>query len=342
MDTKAALVAVTGGETLSREDARAVMSSVMSGEASPAQLGALLGVLHLRGETVEEIAGFATALREASVKVHAPPDAIDTCGTGGDSSGSFNISTVAAIVAAAAGARVAKHGNRAASSACGSADVLEELGVAIDLGPAEVTTCLDEVGFAFMYAPRYHPAMRHAAPVRRELGFRTVFNVLGPLANPAGVRRQLLGAPTSALGETLARVLLELGAEVALVVHGGGSIDEISPAAPTMTWEVRGGRIREGTISPEAAGLRPGLLDEIRGGDRALNAEMARRVLSGNPGGTRTAVLLNAGAALSVAGLAPDVKEGVALAARAIDSGAAHERLERLVTVTRRLAGSPA
>ncbi|HEX4745066.1 MAG TPA: anthranilate phosphoribosyltransferase, partial [Candidatus Limnocylindria bacterium] len=213
MDLKEALIAVSGAETLSREDARSAMTFVMSGEATPAQLGALLAVMHLRGETVEEIAGFASALRDAAVKVHAPPDAIDTCGTGGDRSNSFNVSTVSAFVAVAAGARVAKHGNRAASSACGSADVLEELGVAIDLAPAGVQTCLDEVGLGFMFAPRYHPAMRHAAPVRRELGFRTIFNILGPLANPAGVRRQLLGVPSSALGETIARVLLELGTE---------------------------------------------------------------------------------------------------------------------------------
>lgn len=340
MDLKEALVAVSSGETLSREDARTTMAHVMSGEALPSQLGALLAVMHLRGETVEEIAGFASALREAAVKVHAPPDAIDTCGTGGDRSNSFNISTVSAIVACAAGARIAKHGNRAASSACGSADVLEELGVAIDLDPAGVAASLDEAGFGFMFAPRFHPAMRHAAPVRRELGIRTIFNILGPLANPAGVRRQLLGVPSSALGETIARVLLELGTELALVVHGGGVLDEVSPSAPTMTWEVRGGRIREGTVAPEEVGLQPAVLDEIRGGDRALNAQMARSVLGGARGGTRTAVLLNAGAALYVAGVAVSVKEGAALAAKAIDDGAARQRLDTIVATTQRLAAA--
>lgn len=340
MDLKEALIAVSGAETLSRKDARAAMTYVMTGEATPAQLGALLAVMHLRGETVEEIAGFASALRDAAIKVHAPPDAIDTCGTGGDRSNSFNISTVAAIVAVAAGARVAKHGNRAASSACGSADVLEELGAAIDLGPTGVATCLDEVGLGFMFAPRYHPAMRHAAPVRRELGIRTIFNILGPLANPAGVRRQLLGVPSSALGETIARVLLELGTEFSLVVHGGGVLDEVSPSAPTMTWEVRNGKIRESTIAPEEVGLQPAVLDEIRGGDRKLNAEMARKVLGGVRGGTRTAVLLNAGAALYVAGVAAHVKEGVGLATKAIDDGSAKQRLEKFVATTQRLAGA--
>ena len=191
-----------------------------------------------------------------------------------------------------------------------------------------------------MFAPRYHPAMRHAAPVRRELGIRTIFNILGPLANPAGVRRQLLGVPSSALGETIARVLLELGTEFSLVVHGGGVLDEVSPSAPTMTWEVRNGKIREGTIAPEDVGLQAAVLDEIRGGDRTLNAEMARKVLGGVRGGTRTAVLLNAGAALYVAGVAAHVKEGVTLAAKAIDDGSATQRLERFVVTTQRLAGA--
>ena len=338
MDARTALIAIAGGDTLSRADARSAMASVMSGEATPAQVGALLAAMHVRGETVDEIVGFATALRDASVHVDAPAGAIDTCGTGGDRSNTFNISTVAAIVATAAGASVAKHGNRAASSACGSADVLEALGVAIDLGPAEVTACLGEVGLGFMFAPRFHPAMRHAAPVRRELGIRTVFNILGPLANPAGVRRQLLGVPTPALGGTMAQVLRDLGADVALVVHGGGGLDEISPAGPTRTWEVRGGVVREGSLSPEEVGLEPVPLSEIRGGDPATNAGIARSVLGGAPGGARSALLLNAGAALYVAGLADSVKAGVASAADALDSGAAAQRLERFVSTTARLA----
>lgn len=337
LDAKAALITIAGGGRLSRPEARTAMASVISGEATPAQLGALLAAMHMRGETVDEIAGFASALRDAAVPVAAPDDAIDTCGTGGDRSNSFNISTVAAIVAASAGARVAKHGNRAASSACGSADVLEALGVTIDLGPTEVAACLSEVGLGFMFAPRFHPAMRHAAPVRRELGIRTVFNILGPLANPAAVRRQLLGVPTPALGGTMARVLVALGADVALVVHGGG-LDEISPGGPTMTWEVRDGIVREGTISPQEVGLAPSPIDEIRGGDPTLNADIARRVLGGAAGGPRTAVLLNAGAALYVAGLASSLKEGVATAAQTLDSGAGAERLERFAATTGRLA----
>ena len=325
-------------ESLTRQQAESAMATIMAGEATPAQIGALLAAIGVRGETVEEIAGFAAALRAAAVPVSAPDDAIDTCGTGGDRSNSFNISTVAAIVAAAAGARIAKHGNRAASSACGSADVLEALGVKIDLGPQAATECLREVGMAFLFAPKYHPAMRHAAPVRREIGIRTVFNLLGPLANPAGVRRQLLGVPASALGYTMSEVLRELGTERALIVHGSGGLDELSPSGPTMLWELQGGTIRESTIDPPAVGLPLGVLDEIRGGDVALNADMARRVLGGQRGGARTAVLLNAGAALYVAGLATMIRDGVALATKALDSGDAARTLERLVATSQRLA----
>ena len=232
MDAREAIAVVAGGRTLTRAEAESAMGSVMAGEATAAQLGALLAALAVRGETVDEIAGFAAGLRAAAVPVTIPDGAIDTCGTGGDRSGSFNISTVAAIVAAAAGARVAKHGNRAASSACGSADVLEALGVKIDLGPESVAACICDVGVGFMFAPRFHPAMRHAGPVRREIGIRTIFNVLGPLANPAGVKRQLLGVPSAALGGRMVTVLRELGAERALVVHSVDGLDEISPSGP--------------------------------------------------------------------------------------------------------------
>src|SRR5213594_771292 len=292
LDAREALGIVSAGRTLTRDEARAAMASVMAGEATAAQLGALLAALHIRGETVDEIAGFAAALRDVAVKV-AADGAMDIVGTGGDRSNSFNISTVSSLVTAAAGGRVAKHGNRAASSACGSADVLEALGVRIDLGPDGVARCVDEARIGFMFAPRFHPAMRHAAPVRREIGIRTVFNVLGPLANPAGVRRILLGVPSPTLGEKIARVLGELGTDHALVVHGEDGLDEISPSGSTRTWEVRGGSVREGRIEPEDLGVTPVGRAEITGGDPAKNAEMARRVLEGARDGTRAAILMN-------------------------------------------------
>jgi anthranilate phosphoribosyltransferase len=339
MDAKEALAAVAAGRTLTRAEAESTMGTVMAGEATTAQLAALLAALAVRGETVDEIAGFAAGLRAAAVAVTVPDGAIDTCGTGGDRSGSFDISTVAAIVAAAAGARVAKHGNRAASSACGSADVLEALGVKIDLGPESVAACVGDVGVGFMFAPRFHPAMRHAGPVRREIGIRTIFNVLGPLANPAGVKRQLLGVPSAALGERMIEVLRDLGAERALVVHSADGLDEISPSGPTRTWELREGSIRDGELTPEGAGLARAPRDAVRGGDTATNAGIARAVLSGTArDGARTAVLLNAGAACYVAGLASDVRAGVALAAKAIESGAAMGTLERWAARSRTLA----
>jgi len=333
MDAKEALGVVAAGRTLTRAEAESAMTSVMQGEATPAQLGALLAALAVRGETVEEIAGFAAAMRAAAVPVTIAGGAIDTCGTGGDRSGTFNISTVAAIVAAAAGARVAKHGNRAASSACGSADVLEALGVKIDLGPESVASCVAEVGVGFMFAPRFHPAMRHAGPVRREIGIRTIFNVLGPLANPAGVKRQLLGVPSAALGERMVAVLRDLGAERALVVHSAEGLDEISPSGPTRTWELRDGAIREGALAPEDVGLERAPRESVRGGDSAANATIARSILAGEArDGARTAVLLNAGAACYVAGLAKDVRAGVVVAGDAIASGAARRTLEHWIS----------
>ena len=333
---------IAGGRTLTRNEARSAMASVMAGEATPAQLGALLAALHIRGETVDEIAGCASALRDVAVRVTVPADAIDIVGTGGDRSNSFNISTVSSLVVAAAGGRVAKHGNRAASSACGSADVLEALGVRIDLGPDGVACCVEETRIGFMFAPRFHPAMRHAGPVRREIGIRTVFNVLGPLANPAGVRRILLGVPSPALGEKIASVLAELGTDHALVVHGEDGLDEISPSLPTRTWEVRGGSISEGRIEPEDLGVTPVGRGEIIGGDPAKNAAMARGVLDGVKGGTRAAVLLNAGAACYVAGLAPDLRGGARLAAEAIDSGDGNDVLVRFVATSQRIGAAEA
>src|SRR5256712_10450262 len=275
VDARGAWGVVAAGRMLAREEARSAMASVMAGDATPAQLGALLAALHVRGETVDEIAGFATALRAVAVRVTVSGDPMDIVGTGGDRSNSFNISTVSSLVVAASGGKVAKHGNRAASSPCGSADVLEALGVRIDLGPDGVARCVEETCVGFMFAPRYHPAMRHAAPVRREIGIRTVFNVLGPLANPAGVRRMLLGVPSPALGDQIAHGLCELGTDHALVVHGQDGLDEISPSGPTRTWEVRGGEVRAGRLDPTEPGLAPAPRAATTGGAPPRNAPEA-------------------------------------------------------------------
>ena len=342
MDAREALAVVAAGRTLTRAEAEATMGSVMSGEATPSQLGALLAALHMRGETSDEIAGFASALRANALRVVVDDGAIDVVGTGGDRSNSINISTISAIVVAGAGGHVAKHGNRAASSRCGSADVLEALGVKIELGPAGVAACVREAGIGFMFAPRYHPAMRHAGPVRREIGIRTVFNILGPLANPAGVRRYLLGVPIAALGDTVARALLELGVERALVVHGTDGLDEISPSATTRVWEVSASGVRESTLEPETLGLKSSPRSDIVGGDAAMNADAARTVLDGTAGGARTAVLMNAAAACWVAGLAGSVREGVDVASRAIDSGAARRALVRFAAKSQLIGAAEA
>jgi anthranilate phosphoribosyltransferase len=342
LDAREALGIVVAGRSLTRDEAEATMTSVMAGEATSAQLGALLAALHVRGETPAEIAGFASAMRAQAVRVSVADGAIDVVGTGGDRSNSINISTLSSLVAAGAGGRVAKHGNRAASSACGSADVLEALGVKIDLDAAGVAACVAEVGVGFMFAPRYHPAMRHAGPVRREIGIRTVFNLLGPLANPAGVRRYVLGVPTAAIGETMALALCDLGVEHALVVFGTDGLDEISPSAETRTWEIRGGAVRRGSLVPDDLGLARAARSEIVGGDAVTNARIARDVLGGAKGGARTAVLLTAGAACYVAGLAASIRDGVGTAVNSIDSGAARDRLERLAATSQRLGAEVA
>ncbi|MBI2982712.1 MAG: anthranilate phosphoribosyltransferase [Chloroflexi bacterium] len=342
MDAIAALGAIVGGRTLTREEARATMASVMAGEATAAQLGALLATLHLRGETVDEIVGFAEAMRSAAVPVRLAGEAVDIVGTGGSRIDPFNISTVSSIVTAAAGGKVAKHGNRAATGKCGSADVLEALGVKIDLGPEEAARCVDEVGVAFLFAPRYHPAMRHASPVRREIRIRTVFNILGPISNPAGVRRMVLGVATPQVGESIARALGELGADHVIVVHGEDGLDDISPTGPTRTWELRDGSLTIGTIEPAALGLPVGTVLDIQSGDAAANAATARSVLGGETGARRTAVLLNAGAGLFIGGIAESLREGVLLAAAAIDSGAATATLDRFVETSQRLGAAAA
>jgi anthranilate phosphoribosyltransferase len=328
----AAVATVADGRHLSRDEARAVMGVVMSGEATAAQIGGLLIGLRAKGETVDEITGFAEAMAEHVVRVTASrAPLVDIVGTGGDGAGTFNISTTAALVAAAAGAAVAKHGNRGASSPCGSADVLEQLGIAIEQPPERIAASIDEHGFGFMFARAHHPAMRHAAPVRQELGTRTVFNVLGPLANPAGARDGVFGVYSTTLARTYAETLAGLGARRAFVVHGDGGLDELSPSGPNLVVEVRDGDIREWELDPRSLGIYPSASEELRGGSAAENADAVRRVLAGEPGGRRDAVLLNAGGALVAAGLAEDVGEGVELAASAVDSGAAVETLDRLV-----------
>jgi anthranilate phosphoribosyltransferase len=331
-----AIQAVIEGRSLTREEAGAAIDAMLEGGAPASHMAALLVALRMKGETPDEIAGAALALRKRAVKVEVSLDRlIDTCGTGGDGSCTFNISTAAAFVAAAAGARVAKHGNRAASSKCGSADVLAALGVEVELPPADVAACIDEVGIGFLFAPAHHAAMRHVAPIRKELGVRTLFNLLGPLANPAGVRRQVLGVPAPHFVPILARTLVELGAERAFVVHGHGGLDEISPAGPTMVAEARRGEVRQMQITPEELGVPRAPIEELRGGDAARNAEMLLAVLRGEKSGRRSAVLLNSAAAIAASEVCETLRDGVRLAEQAIDSGAALARVERLVQATR-------
>ncbi|MDI6871475.1 MAG: anthranilate phosphoribosyltransferase [Bacillota bacterium] len=328
---KEAIAMVVQGHDLSADDMARVMDEVMSGEATPAQIGGLLTALHMKGESPAEIAGAARTMRAKATKVPVNGDGlVDTCGTGGDGKRTFNISTTVAFVVAGAGVRVAKHGNRAVSSGCGSADVLEAVGVRIDLAPERVAACIDEAGIGFLFAPLFHTAMRHAVGPRRELGFRTIFNVLGPLANPAGASRQVLGVYAPELTRTIGRVLLDLGTEHSLVVHGAGGADELTLAGPNLVCECRGGELREYTLRPSDVGLREAPLSALAGGDARENGEIMLRVLRGEEGPRREAVLLNAAAALVAAGRARDLAEGVSLAAESIDRGAALAALERL------------
>jgi anthranilate phosphoribosyltransferase len=316
---------------LGRERAREVMGEIMSGEATPAQMGAFLVALRMKGETADEIAGCAEAMREHVLPVHPQrDDLVDTAGTGGDGASTINISTAAAIVAAAAGAGVAKHGNRAVSSASGSADVLEALGFELELPPERIAQSIDELGFGFMFAPSHHPAMRHAAPVRRELAARTVFNVLGPLTNPAGARAQVIGVYAQPLVRTIAEVLAQLGARRAFVVHGAFGIDELSPAGPNDVCEVVDGSVRQRTIDPQELGIERCEPDALRGGSPAENARAILDVFAGADGGRRDAILLNAAGAIAAAGHADDLREGLELAREAVDSGAATARLDEL------------
>ena len=328
----AAIAAIADGRDLSRDEAREVMGAVMRGEATPAQIGGLLVGLRTKGETVEEITGFAEAMREHVLPVTPiRTPIVDVVGTGGDGARTFNISTAAGVVAAAAGAAVAKHGNRAASSACGSADVLEELGFALELPPERIAASIDEHGFGFMFARAHHPAMRHAARVRQELGTRTVFNVLGPLANPAGARDGVFGVYAADLARTYAEALAGLGASRALVVHGAGGIDELTPSGPNLVVEVADGEITEMELDPRDLGIERSDPAELRGGFPAENAATIRRILGGERGAKRDAVVLNAAGALVTAGVVAGLADGVAVASGAIDTGEAGATLDRLV-----------
>jgi anthranilate phosphoribosyltransferase len=327
------LAKVVGGERLSEEEAGAAMGVIMDGEATPAQIGALLAALAVRGETEDEVVGFARTMRARAVPLTSQ-DAVDTCGTGGDGAGTFNISTVASLVVAACGVPVAKHGNRSASGSCGSADVLEALGVRIDAPPDGVQHCLDEVGWAFLFAPGFHASTRHAVGPRRELGVRTAFNLLGPLTNPARPQAQVVGVPRPELTEFLARCLSRLGVSRAWVVHGSG-LDELSVCGPTRVTALESGALRTFTVSAADAGLNEAPLASLRGGDAASNAVLAEELLQGGQGPRRDVVLLNAAAALLVAGRVGDLRAGAAEAASTIDSGRAHALLTRIREVTR-------
>jgi anthranilate phosphoribosyltransferase len=323
-------------EDLTVEEAAAAMREVMEGRAAPAALAGLLSALVMKGERPAEIVGFARTMREHAVKLVTPPgEVFDTCGTGGDRSGTFNISSASALVVAACGVKVAKHGNRSVSSRCGSADVFEQLGVNIAAPPAAVERSLREAHIAFFFAPTFHPSMKHAAPTRRELGIRTAFNLLGPLTNPAGARRQIVGVPRPELTELLARALLLLGSERAWVVHGADGIDEISTTGYTKVSECRGGAVHTFYVHPADFGMAKAAPADLQGGDAAENASIVHRVLAGVKGPARDIVALNAGAALFVAGSAASVAAGIRQAGAALDSGAARSTLEQMVRWSR-------
>jgi anthranilate phosphoribosyltransferase len=333
-DLKSIIAKVATGATLSREESASAFDRMMSGEATPSQLGGLLMALRVRGETIDEITGAVSAMRAKMLKVTAPPDAVDVVGTGGDGSGSVNVSTCAAFIVAGAGVPVAKHGNRALSSRSGAADVLSALGVKIDVSPQQVSRCVTEAGIGFMFAPAHHPAMKNVNPTRVELATRTIFNLLGPLSNPAGVTRQMVGVFSRQWVLPLAQVLKNLGSESVWVVHGSDGLDEITLTGPTFVAALENGSIRSFEVSPEDVGLKRVAGEALKGGDAAANAFALRNVLSGLPSPYRDVALLNAAAALVVAGRAKDLKEGLALGTKSLDEGAAADRLKRLVAVS--------
>jgi anthranilate phosphoribosyltransferase len=332
-----AIDTIVGGGSLSMDEAAQVMNEIMDGEATPAQFGAFVTTLRLKGETVDEVVGMTRTMRQKSLHVEVDGPLVDTCGTGGDASGTFNISTTAGFVVAGAGARVAKHGNRAMSGACGSADVLDALGVKIDLGPDGVGRCLEEVGYGFMFAQTFHPSMRFAAGPRREIGIRTVFNILGPLTNPAGARSQLIGVADPGVAETMASVLATLGSTHAVVVHGRDGLDEITLSDTTDVWELRDGNISTYSVTPEELGLERVNNADIGIADAREGAQKVRDVLGGAAGPERRMVLANAAGALLAADKAATLYDGVALAAESIDSGAALGKLDALVALSQKI-----
>ncbi|HYL39322.1 MAG TPA: anthranilate phosphoribosyltransferase [Bryobacteraceae bacterium] len=324
---------VAARENLSAEEARQAMLAVLSGQSSTPQIAAFLVALRMKGETPDELLGFARAMRERAARVEACVDSqplLDTCGTGGDGGSTFNISTIAAFVVAGAGVRVAKHGNRSLASVCGSADLLEELGVRLETEPEGVARAIREVGIGFMFAPAFHPAMKHAQPARAELKMRTVFNLLGPLANPAGATRQLIGAPSAEAAELMANALAQLGSERSYVVHGSDGMDEVTTTGLTMVFEVTQGQVQKLSWSPADFGVALAVAADLTGGDRARNRHIAMSVLQGECGARRDIVLVNAAAALVVAGMAADLRDAMRLAAESIDSGAALKKVRKL------------
>ena len=326
-----AIEAVVSGGSLTMEQAAEAMNEIMSGEATSAQFGAFVTALRLKGETVDEIAGMAQVMREHSLHVEVDGTLVDTCGTGGDGSGTFNISTTAAFVAAGAGVKVAKHGNRAMSGSSGSADVLEALGAKIDLSPESVARCINETGFGFMFAQGFHPSMRFAAGPRREIGIRTVFNILGPLTNPAGADAQVIGVADASMASKMAQVLGRLGSRRALVVHGNDGLDEITIADSSKVWELKDGSVREYEISPQELGVRAGSLNEVLASNAEESAGMLRDVLDGKGGAQREIVVLNAAAALLAADTVGTLQDGVDAAATSIDSGSAKRSMQAFV-----------
>ena len=332
------LLRLANGAELSEHDAETAMHAMMDGSASSVQITAYLTLLRTRGETVAELTGSARAMRDHALPLTVPDGVIDTCGTGGDGAGTFNISTAAAIVAAAGGVPVVKHGNRAASSLTGSADVLAELGVAIEMRPQAAEKCLAETGICFLFAQSYHPAMKHVAPIRRELGYRTMFNFLGPLTNPARPKRQVLGAPNAVIAQKMAHVLAALGSEHALVVSSVDGLDEIAVSGPTMVYEVRRGQVSEWMLQPADMRLEQYPLDAVRGGDPAANAAAVRAIFAGETGARRAIVVANAAAAFYVAGHAADLATGARLAERIIDDGRATGKLDQLAEFSQQLA----